>query len=125
MNRRSAEKRIERRCANSFPFRTGLKQPKKFFSFEPLHNFSDVLRAVAWAEQQRILGFDDDQIANSDGGDKLLGAPQEIAVGVERREASGGYIFSGFARQQLIHGCPGADIAPAHLRGQNKYAWRR
>src|SRR6266853_3457878 len=96
----------------------------KLFSFEPLHNLADILRAVARAEQQCVLGFDDNEIANPDRGDEFLGTPQEIAARIERHEASGGYVFSGFARQQFVDSGPGADVAPAYFSGQNKNAWR-
>src|SRR6266853_710570 len=96
----------------------------KLFSFEPLHNFANILRAVARAEKQSVLGFDDNEIANPDRGDEFLGTPQEIAARIERHEASGGYVFSGFARQQFVDSGPGADVAPAYFSGQNKNAWR-
>src|SRR5713226_6907374 len=95
----------------------------KLFSFEPLHNFANVLRAVTGAEQQGLVGFDDDEIANPDSGNKFLGAPKEVAVSVERNESSGRNVFSGLARQQFVDGGPGANVAPAYFSGQNKNAW--
>src|SRR5712691_4712361 len=96
----------------------------KLFSFEPLHNFANILRAVARAEKQSVLGFDDDEITNPDRCNELLRAPQEITARVERHESSGRNVFSGLARQQFVDGGPGANVAPAYFSGQNKNAWR-
>src|SRR5713226_3336977 len=96
----------------------------KLFSFEPLHNFANVLRAVTGAEQQGLLGFDDDEITNPDRCNELLRAPQEITARVERHESSGRNVFSGLAREQFVDGGPGADVAPTHFCGQDKNTWR-
>ena len=98
---------------------------RKFLRFQPLHDFAHVLRAVARAEQQRVLGFHDDQVANPDRGDEFLRAPEKISLRVERDKFSGGNIFSGFPREQFVDGGPGTDVAPAHFRGQNEDAGRR
>jgi len=51
-------------------------------SFQPLHNFADVLGAAARAKQQRVLSLNHNQIADADCGDKFLRAPEEIALRV-------------------------------------------
>src|ERR1700730_3810519 len=50
---------------------------------EPFHDFADVLRAVAWADQQGVRSFDYYEIAYANGGDEFCGAPNKIAFGFE------------------------------------------
>src|ERR1700730_2462761 len=37
--------------------------------FEPFHDFANVLRAMARADQQGVRSFDHDEVAYADGGD--------------------------------------------------------
>src|ERR1700689_2527098 len=91
---------------------------------KPLHNFADVLRTVTGAEEQRVVGFDEDEIADADGGDKFLRAPEIVAVGIERERSASGNIRAALRRQNFVTGTPGADVAPTYLSGNHKHARR-
>ena len=41
-----------------------------------LHDFADVLCLVASGDEQRVFGFDDDQIMHADHGDELFRSEQ-------------------------------------------------
>src|SRR2546428_6715212 len=84
-------------------------------SFQPLHNFADVLGAAARAKQQRVRSLNHNQIADADCGDKFLRAPEEITLRVECRKAPGGDVLAWLTHHQLVHSGPRADIAPAYF----------
>src|SRR6266581_4926798 len=74
----------------------------KLFSFEPLHNLADILRAVARAEQQCVLGFNHDEIANSDGGEGANVAPAYFS-GQDKNAWRGGTARRRF-ENRVVHG---------------------
>src|SRR6266849_10206381 len=91
---------------------------------EPLHEFGDVLGAVARADEQRVGSLDDDQVAHANRGHEFRRAPQIIAFRIERVTLPGENILAVFLCQQLIDGSPGADVAPASFAGDIIHARR-
>ena len=51
--------------------------------FKPFHDFSDVLGAVARADEQGVGRIDDDQVVHTDQGGDFSRARDEITAGVE------------------------------------------
>src|SRR5437016_937616 len=92
--------------------------------FQPFHDFSDLLRAAARADEQRIGRLDDDEVAHTNRRHEFRRAPQKIAFRVERVTLPGKDILDAFLCQQLVDGSPGANIAPAHFRRNHKHARR-
>ena len=62
---------------------------------EPFDDFADVLGAFAGADEQGIVGFDDDKILHADGGDELFRSPEVVTVRVEREGRPSGDIGAG------------------------------
>src|ERR1700689_3594500 len=91
---------------------------------KPLHNFADVLRTVTGAEEQRVVGFDEDEIADADGGDKFLRAPEIVTAGIERERRARGNIRAALRRQKFVNSGPRTDVAPTDLGGNHKDARR-
>lgn len=56
----------------------------KLTILEPGDDFGDVLGAVAGAEENGVVGFDEDEIVDADGSDKFLCAPKIISARIER-----------------------------------------
>lgn len=55
----------------------------EFAFLEPLHHFTDVLRAVARAKENRVGCIDEHQVVDTDGGYEFIGTPEVVAVCVE------------------------------------------
>jgi hypothetical protein len=53
-----------------------------FLLLEVLHDFAYVLRAVAGADQDGVVGFDYYQVIDADGGYEFFRAPEVVAGGV-------------------------------------------
>ena len=90
--------------------------------FESFDDFGDVLGAVAGADEESVGGFDDDEAGDADGDDIFIGAPEEIAFGIERVTRPGKNIFGGMLGEEFVNRGPGADIAPAHFGGDDEDA---
>src|SRR5712692_3998533 len=73
------------------PFRLSDQRPLSVL-VQPFHNLADVLRAVPRANQQGVARFDNDDVFHSDRRYKLIRTPEEISIGIERRERPGGYV---------------------------------
>src|SRR6266849_2939557 len=91
---------------------------------QPFHDLADVLRAVPRANQQRVKRFDNDDVFHSDRCGEFPGAPEEISFGIESLERSGGDVLALLSRQQFVHRRPRSDVAPSHVRGNDKHAAR-
>ena len=102
------------------PRSAGQSSLRCFLRFELLHDAADVLGAVARADQQSVGGVDDDQIANAHRRDELVRAPEEVARGVERKEAARRNVFAWLCGEQFVDGGPGADVAPADGGGKDE-----
>src|SRR5256885_14932467 len=114
-----------REAINSKNSRIGLLE--KFLPalrFEPFHDFSYILGAVARADKQRIWCLNHHQITDADRGNEFGRAPEKIAFRIKRVALSGKDILAAFLCQQFINGCPGANIAPAHFCRNHKNARR-
>src|SRR5229473_3261327 len=105
------------------PRRLSDQRPLSVF-VQPFHNLADVLRAVPRANQQGVARFDDDDILHADRRYKLIRTPEEISIGIERSERPGGDVLALVSRQQFVHRRPRSDVAPSHLRGDDKHAAR-
>ena len=95
-------------------FKRTLEQIFFALLFEPFHDFADVLGTMAGAEQDGVVGFDEDHILNAEDGDEFVWRPDEISGGVESETGARGEILSG-PREQLVDGVPRANIAPADI----------
>src|SRR5438477_12983606 len=114
-----------REAINSKNSRIGLLE--KFLPalrFEPFHDFSYILGAVARADKQRIWCLNHHQITDADRGNEFGRAPEKIAFRIKRVALSGKDVLAALLCQQFINGCPGANIAPAHFCRNHKNARR-
>src|SRR5579883_940813 len=98
-----------------------LQQLRALLLFEELDQPSDVLRAVAWDDEQRIGRIDDDQIRNANGRHELFGAVHEITGGVDGLAGTCKHVLGGRLGEKFVNGGPGADVAPADFRGNDEY----
>src|SRR5882724_3384242 len=101
-----------------------LQKILELLRLQEFNEFGDVLGAVAGDDEERVGGFDDDEVVDTDGGDEFRGAVEEIAGRVERVAGADENIFSGLLGEEFIHGGPGADIAPADFCGDDEDLWR-
>ena len=62
---------------------------------EVLDDASDVLGAVAGTEEQGVVGFDEDEVVDTDGSDEFRGAPEIVAFGIEGEDRAGGNVGAG------------------------------
>src|SRR5579859_2118531 len=97
-----------------------LEQVFALLRFEVFDDFGDVLSAVAGNDEERVGGFDDNEIIDADGGDEFRRAVEQIAGGVERVAFASENIFAGFFGEQFVDGGPGADVAPADFSGDDE-----
>src|ERR1700723_3387354 len=107
------------RC--SWRVKRGLKQGFLFFLFEPFDDLGDVLGATARAEEDGVVGFDQNQIADAEGGDEFLRGPEKIPGGIKSEGWAGGEISARLG-EQFVDGVPGADVTPADFRGDYRNA---
>src|SRR6266850_909740 len=61
-----------------------LQKILELLRLQEFNEFGDVLGAVAGDDEERVGGFDDDEVVDTDGGDEFRGAVEEIAGRVER-----------------------------------------
>src|SRR5277367_6798373 len=95
-----------------------LEEGFEFLLLEPFHDFGYVLGAAAGAEEEGVVGFDQDQVMDAEGGNEFFGGPEKIARGVGGESGAGGKVSAGFG-EQLVYGVPGADVAPADGGGDD------
>ena len=72
-----------------------LQEAVQFLIFQPFDDLADVLRAFARAEQEGVVGLDDYEVMNADGGDKLFGTPEKIPLRIKRQVWAGRDIGAG------------------------------
>src|SRR5579859_215119 len=97
-----------------------LKKRLAAILFQPFHDFSDVLGAVARHDEQGVRSFDHDEVAHADGRDKFLRAVKKIARAVYGVTMPSENIFAGLLAEQLVNRGPRADVAPADFRGNHE-----
>src|SRR5277367_7124919 len=90
----------------------------EFLLLEPFHDFGYVLGAAAGAEEDGVVGFDQDHIVDAEGGDEFFRGPEKISGGVFGEGGAGGKVGTGLG-EHLVDGVPGADVAPADVGGDD------
>src|SRR6516162_3155365 len=106
--------------ANCDALRKRLQEPRQLAAFERFNDLPDILGALAGTDQERVCGFHHHQITDSDGGDKLVRAPQEIPLRVERFPWPVENVLTVVTCHQLVNRSPRAYVAPADVRGNDK-----
>src|SRR5208337_1593107 len=97
-----------------------MRQLEKLFSFpvfQRFDDFGDVLGSLPRTYEQRIRRINYHKVTHANGGDEFIRAPQEIALGVDGMAVTRKNIFVRMLCSKFMDCGPGADVAPADVRG--------
>src|ERR1035438_314657 len=95
-----------------------LDQPLELLFVEVLDHFAHVLRMFARGDQQRIVGFDHDQVFHPDDGDKLPLGVNEVSLRIQRKVLIGNYDISAIVLAQVamfVKRGPGTQVVPSEV----------
>src|ERR1019366_1411088 len=99
-------------------YKAGLDQPLELLFVEVLDHFAHVLRMFARGDQQRIVGFDDDQVLHPHDCDELPLGVNEVPLRIQRKVLIGDYdigaIFLACVAMFVKRG-PGAQVVPSEV----------
>src|SRR5262249_41799533 len=76
--------------------------------------------AIAGADKERVIRFDDDEVIDANGGDEFRGAVEKIARSIERLPRARENIFVWLLGEQLVDGGPGANVAPTNFSREDE-----
>src|ERR1700722_16764834 len=75
-----------------------LQQAGELLLFEPFDDLADVLRALARAEQEGVVCFQQNKVLPSYRGEKFPGCPEIISAGVQGERRAGGNVRAALRR---------------------------
>src|ERR1019366_456110 len=99
-------------------YKAGLDQPLELLLVEVLDHFAHVLRMFARGDQQRIVGFDDDQVLHPHDCDELPLGVNEVPLRIQGKAPLGDDDIISVALAQVamfIERRPGAKVVPSEV----------